>query len=97
MGKNVACFRAQVPSHWATQAYPSLKALGGWFEDFLQRVDCLRRWADSEKPPTAFWLPGFFFPQGFLTSVLQNYARKTSVPIDGIGFNFDVMAANKPE
>ncbi|PHJ18323.1 atpase family associated with various cellular activities domain-containing protein, partial [Cystoisospora suis] len=93
---HTAILNNQVPSQWANQAYPSLKPLGSWYEDLLQRVDTLRRWADSEKPPNAFWLPGFFFPQGFLTSVLQNYARKTSVPIDGIGFNFYVMPVSRP-
>nr|PIM00143.1 ATPase family associated with various cellular activities (AAA) domain protein [Toxoplasma gondii COUG] len=87
----------QVPPQWTAQAYPSLKPLGSWFEDFLQRVAALRRWTESEKPPVAFWLSGFFFPQGFLTAVLQNYARKVSAPIDALGFTFHVMSTCKPE
>ncbi|KEP65299.1 UNVERIFIED_CONTAM: ATPase family associated with various cellular activities (AAA) domain-containing protein [Hammondia hammondi] len=87
----------QVPPQWTAQAYPSLKPLGSWFEDFLQRVAALRRWTEGEKPPVAFWLSGFFFPQGFLTAVLQNYARKVSAPIDALGFTFHVMSTCKPE
>ncbi|PFH34693.1 ATPase family associated with various cellular activities (AAA) domain-containing protein [Besnoitia besnoiti] len=87
----------QVPPLWAAQAYPSLKALGSWYEDFLRRVAVLRQWAESEKLPVAFWLSGFFFPQGFLNSVLQHYARKTSVPVADIGFNFGVAGTCTPE
>lgn len=36
----------------------------------------------------AFWLPAFYFPQGFLTSVLQTYARAHGVPIDCLRFSF---------
>lgn len=36
-------------------------------------------------PPPAFWLPGFFFVQSFLTAGLQNYARAHRVPIDMVG------------
>ncbi|CAH1791320.1 unnamed protein product [Owenia fusiformis] len=42
--------------------------------------------------PRSFWLPGFFFPQGFLTGVLQNHARKMGVSVDSLSFNFEVMS-----
>lgn len=35
-------------------------------------------------------LPGLFFPQGFMTGVLQRHARKYSIPIDTLGFGFEV-------
>ena len=28
----------QIPKIWSSVAYPSLKPLGAWFEDFLQRI-----------------------------------------------------------
>ncbi|XP_071833092.1 dynein axonemal heavy chain 6-like isoform X4 [Apostichopus japonicus] len=40
--------------------------------------------------PRSFWLPAFFFPQGFLTAVLQNHARKESVSVDSLKFEFKV-------
>ena len=40
-----------------------------------------------------FWVSGFYFPQGFITGTQQNYARKLQVPIDTIGYEFEVPKA----
>jgi len=41
--------------------------------------------------PKSYWLPGLFFPQGFLTGVLQVHARKYDLPIDELSFNFTIL------
>jgi dynein heavy chain len=35
-----------------------------------------------------YWISAFFFPQGFLTSILQIHARKQKVPIDSLAFQY---------
>lgn len=40
--------------------------------------------------PATYWVPAFFFPQGFMTAALQTYARKTATPIDALQFRTNV-------
>ena len=79
-----------VPSMWAAVAYPSLKPLGSWNTDLRFRVKFMRKWLTGGRP-TAFPLPVFFFPQGFLTGALQNHARKYKIPINTLDFGFSMM------
>lgn len=59
----------KVPELWATYAYPSLKPLSSWIENLKERIEFLRMWLAKGKR-SAYWLPAFFFPQGFLTALL---------------------------
>ena len=79
----------RVPKMWEDAGYPCLKPLRSWIEDFFLRITTLQSWV-YEGPKASYWLSGLFFPQGFLTSVLQMYARDNSVAIDLLGFTTEV-------
>jgi dynein heavy chain, axonemal len=79
----------KVPKNWQKVAYPSLKPLGSWMRDLKLRVSFLREWL-IDGSVTSYWMSSFFFPQGFLTGVLQEFARQPEkeIPIDELVFSF---------
>lgn len=58
--------------------------------DLKARVLFLNKWIANGIPAT-FWISGFFFPQAFLTGCLQNYARRNTISIDTIQYEFKVL------
>jgi dynein heavy chain len=80
-------FNQVVPPEWTKKGYPSLKPCTPWFRDLVARLSFIHDWIDNGVPPQ-YWISGFFFPQGFLTACLQNFARKWKMPIDTVAFSF---------
>ena len=85
-----ALYNGRVPPQWL-KTYPSLKPLGPWTRDLLQRLDMLATWV-SEDYPKVYWLSGFTYPTSFLTAVLQTTARKNAIPIDTLSFEYSVIS-----
>ncbi len=92
MSKDLETFGAQLfvnrtPALWKTRSYPSLRPLAGYVADQQKRLEFFADWLNN-KPPSTFWLSGFFFTQAFLTGASQNYARRYTIPIDDVVFDF---------
>lgn len=69
-------FDARVPPKWLKKSWKS-PTLGMWFNGLLNRTAELVSWL-REGRPKAYWLTGFFNPQGFLTAVQQEVTRRHS-------------------
>ncbi len=80
----------RLPLSWSKICYTSFKPLSSWFDDLLDRIEFMREWLTNGHP-SVIWMSGLFYPQGFITGVLQNHARETKIPVSEILFDFKVM------
>jgi len=88
-----ALFEGRVPKSWLS-AYPSLKPLGSWTPDLIERIGQLVFWA-YEGIPKTFWRGGLTFPTSFLTGLLQLSARKNMISVDLLSFDFIPQAGDE--
>jgi dynein heavy chain len=56
----------------------------------MARIEFFQQWI-THNAPDVFWLPGFFFTQSFITGTRQNHARRSSIPIDEIDYDFQIL------
>jgi dynein heavy chain len=81
----------RVPANWTVAGYLSLRPLDSWFVDLLKRVEFFKVWLAEGRLPS-YWVSAFYFPQGFMTAVLQTYARKYEIAIDELVFKTVVQS-----
>jgi len=85
-----------VPTPWSKAAYPSLKPLASWIKDLYARIDFIRGWLINGQP-ICYWISGLYFPQGFMTGMLQTNSRKYSTPIDTLDIQFTTYKTGPEE
>jgi len=81
---------------WLGKSFPSLKSLGGYTKDMLERLRWFEDW-ERDGLPEMLWITRFFFTQGFITGTKQNYARKYNIAIDLLDFDFEVLVDEDPQ
>ncbi|XP_037661714.1 dynein heavy chain 14, axonemal [Choloepus didactylus] len=87
---------------WAKMAYTAIhhrhmRFLTAWKQSFPSASQKPKDPADPKSDllegfPARYWLPAFFFPQGFLTAVLQDYGRHQGIPVDALTFTHCVIS-----
>jgi dynein heavy chain len=67
-----------VPNMWSGVAYPSLKPLGPWVNDFLARIQFLATWIEYVLSPISFILPCcvFFLVYSLVLTCLPSQKRQ---------------------
>uniref|UniRef100_A0A1B0FG22 AAA+ ATPase domain-containing protein n=1 Tax=Glossina morsitans morsitans TaxID=37546 RepID=A0A1B0FG22_GLOMM len=79
-----------VPRLWEKKSFLSIKPLPSYIADFQRRIEFIQSWAVNGNP-RSYWISGFYFPQSFLTGVLQTHARKKVLPIDALKIDFKIL------
>ena len=82
--------RGRVPPSWCS-FYLSMKSLGPWMTDLLQRIEAVKAWAEAASAPKAFWMGGFCDPIAFAAAVHQTAVRKLGVPYDALLWEFVII------
>jgi dynein heavy chain len=83
-----------VPLLWKKNSYPSLLPLNEWIKDFYKRAKFFSQWMENGAPKV-YWLPGFYYPKGLFTAVLQKHSRATKIPIDHLKFEYHILDKNE--
>ncbi|XP_055843876.1 dynein axonemal heavy chain 6 [Episyrphus balteatus] len=78
-----------VPKMWTAKSFLSIKPLPNYIADFQRRIDFMQDWIENGTP-RSYWLSGLYFPQSFLTGILQTHARKYLLPIDVLKIDFSI-------
>lgn len=84
-------FLDRVPPTWAKMAYPSLKGLGTWINNLMDRAGQLQNWTEEPTQiPNVTNVSFMFNPQSFLTAIMQKTAQMQKLELDKLGIFTEV-------
>jgi len=92
-------FDARVPPQWLAKSWKSTTLAQWFYVGLIQRTAELNTWLNSGRPK-AYWLTGFFNPQGFLTAVSQEVTRAHAAQnwsLDDVVLSTDITPLEKEE
>ncbi|KAJ9459816.1 Dynein beta chain [Diplonema papillatum] len=84
-------FVDKVPDSWSKVSFMSLRGLGSWFFNLLERNQQLADWTGELQTPKVTMLSYFFNPMSFLTAIMQDTAIKNSFDLDQMALVADVL------
>ena len=74
---------SRVPPGWVAVSGLPLESAAAWVDAVRRRFDQLELWAQHGRL-RSYWVGGFFFPKGFLTSVRQEFSRSFALALDAV-------------
>ncbi|CAH1394133.1 unnamed protein product [Nezara viridula] len=85
-----------VPKVWQKCSYSSLKPLGSYISDLIERINLFQKWFSFGKPKD-FWISGFYFPHSFMSAVKQDFARKNKISVLELTFDYEILKTKRAE
>lgn len=85
--------KEELPQEWRIVSYPTMKPIGSYLTDLRNRVRWMKMWIQLGIPDS-FWLAAFFYPQSFLVSCKQNYARKNAIEMTEVRYSHTIAERN---
>lgn len=72
-----------VPLIWRKQSFSTVKRLSSYIDDVAGRIPYFQKWAKSGTP-NVIWFSAFYFPQGFIAVMKQNFAKRKNLDVNDV-------------
>lgn len=82
-------FNGYLPQMFRRYVPDTQKALGGWMDHFVGRLDLYNKWIEVGEP-AVMWLAGLHVPGSYLTALIQTTCRRKNWPLDKSTFQTKV-------